>query len=168
MTNEELFDLLSFETDLESVKIVSETELGQAGSFIIAQLLYMDGELTVPFVHYEGKDWLFTPSDWQGKLPSDASEIDTITWRVDNTEMEGVIFEGLPMLSPWTPNPKKLGREHRKRIGEAFKDAREEMSLSIRDVEESTGISKNIICRLEAGRANATIATLKTIADSYG
>ncbi|MDE5807513.1 MAG: hypothetical protein K2H76_05300, partial [Muribaculaceae bacterium] len=106
MTNEELFDLLSFENDLESVEIVSETELGETASFILARLFYPGEELTVPFIHYEGKDWIFTPSDWQGRLPTDASEIDTIEWRVDNTETEGVIFEGLPLLSPWTPDPK--------------------------------------------------------------
>lgn len=40
MTQEELFDLLSFETELKQVQIVSQTELKNDATFIIADLGY--------------------------------------------------------------------------------------------------------------------------------
>lgn len=110
MTQKELFDLLSFETELKQVQIVSQTELKNDATFIIADLGY-DGEtMRVPFIHYAGNNWLFTPWDWQGWLPSDPSEIEKIDWMVNDTGIEALMFDGLPCLAPWTPDPKNIAR----------------------------------------------------------
>lgn len=168
MTNEQLFDLLSFEDGLQAVEIISQEETKNDGLFIRARLFYGDGEMTVSFVHYANLDWIFTPCDWYGKQPETIDEIKDIDWRVNDTETEGIIFEGLPMLAPWTPDPKEVRRGHRKRIGKALREAREEAGMSIRAVAEATGIDKGIISRTEAGRANTTIDTINLLADCYG
>ena len=168
MTNEQLFDLLSFEDGLQAVEIISQEGTKNDCLFIRARLFYGDGEMTVSFVHYANLDWIFTPCDWQGKQPETIEEIEDIEWRVDDTETEGILFDGLPMLAPWVPDPKNVRREHRKRIGKALREAREEAGMSIRAVAEATGIDKSIICRTEAGRANTTMDTLNTLADCYG
>lgn len=172
MTNEELFDLLSFEDELESVQIISETELEGSAVFISAELSYPGEKMNVPFIHYEGKDWLFTPWDWQS-LPAvfDESVIEDIVWRVNGTEQEAIMFEGLPMLAPWVDeinDPYKFRREQRKRLGRSLKEAREDLGLSLRDVEDKTGINKSVISRTEGGRANTTIDTFNELADFYG
>ena len=76
----------------------------------------------------------------------------------------------------YAPRPEKqmadrlaeVRRDNRKTMGATLRRIREERQLSIRDVEERTGISKNIICRTEAGRSNTTIDTIAVLADCYG
>ena len=65
-------------------------------------------------------------------------------------------------------NSKLVRQAARRAIGTTLRNAREKHGLSIRDVEERTGISKNIICRTEAGRSNTTIDTISILADCYG
>jgi len=102
MTSEELYNLLSFVENLDSVEILSEIECNYNATFIVAMLTYDDNStMTIPFIHYEGEDWIFTPYDWQGFLPYSTDEIGQITWRVNDTEHEAIIFDGLPMLAPW-------------------------------------------------------------------
>lgn len=61
---------------------------------------------------------------------------------------------------------KDINRETRQRIGESIRNARLAQNLSVRALEELTGINKNQICRVEGGRANVTIDTISTIADA--
>lgn len=168
MTNEELLSLLDFEQDLQSVAITNEEPLKNGAHFVVAVLTFRDDTMTVPFVYYAGEDWIFTPWDWQSWLPSTPEEIAEIKWRVDDTETEGVIFDGQPMLAPWVPEEPNPRRANRKRIGQLIKDAREEQGLSIRALADACGINKSQVCRVEAGRLNVGIDTLSVIADALG
>lgn len=169
MTSEKLFDLLSFETELADVEILRDEELRYDASFIVAKLIYENGDtMIVPFIHYPGNDWIFTPCDWQGKLPMMADEIDTIDWRVNDTDTEALIFDGLPMLAPWQPDPEAIKISTRKKIGEQLKAARNAQGLTTRQLAEKCGIAYNHIARIEAGRYNVTIDTLSLIADALG
>lgn len=59
-------------------------------------------------------------------------------------------------------------RENRQHLGKALKEAREKCRLSVLEAEKRTGVSRTIISRTEAGRANTTIDTINTLADCYG
>ena len=164
MTNDRLLQLLSFDGALQSVEIINEVEVGD-GLFITAQLNYPDEQMTVPFVYFEGSEWIFTPSDWQGVLPQTPEDIDTITWRVNNTEQEGIILDGLPRLAPWAPEPEEdLKLLARREVGRQVREAREAAGLSLRALAEKAAISWNHISRIEQGRDNVTIDTLSIIA----
>ena len=166
MTNNELLELVSFES-VKNVEILSQSKLPNNATFIFAHLIYEDDDWQeIPFVYYEGQNWIFTPQDWQGWLPSDPEEIAEINWRVDNTEIFAVMFDGIPMLNPWVaeePNPKRAAR---KRIGQQLKEARENKGFSIRQFADICGINKSQICRVEAGRLNVGIDTIAAMADA--
>lgn len=98
MTNTQLLELLSFEANLESVSILSQTYLPDNASFILATLSYKDDVMTIPFIHYANSDFLITPCDWQSALPLKPEEIENITWRVNDTDKETPIINGLPRL----------------------------------------------------------------------
>lgn len=59
---------------------------------------------------------------------------------------------------------KGINRDTRQRIGETIRNARIAKNLTVRALEEITGINKNQICRVEGGRANVTIDTISTLA----
>lgn len=165
LDEEELTDLLGFEPGIDDVEIIRTVDINDEADFIVAKLDINDDEMTVPFIHYKGKEWLFTPEDWQGELPDGPEQIDTINWRVNNTETEGIIVDGLPRLAPWTDDPVITTR---KSIGEAIREARESQGLSIRQLAEKCGLSKNNIVRIEQGKYNYTIDNLTTIANVLG
>lgn len=99
MTNNELLTLLSFEKDLESVNIISQSEIEEDASHIVAELNYADGTIyKLPFIWYQGKEWIFTPYDWQSYPSILLDDIESIQWRVNNTEDEGIMINGLPRL----------------------------------------------------------------------
>ena len=50
----------------------------------------------------------------------------------------------------------------------ALKAAREATGLSLRDVEERTGINKSNLSLLENGKGNPTLETIRRIADAIG
>lgn len=56
----------------------------------------------------------------------------------------------------------------RRAIGAALKTARKEQGLTIRQVEEMTGIANNHISRIENGKYNVTIDTVALIAAALG
>lgn len=169
MTNEGLFSLLDFEPELEDVEILFQEPLRHNATFILARLKFpKDDIMTVPVVHYEGCDWIFTPWDWQSILPTTPDGIDTIKWRVDNTEQEGLIFDDLPMLAPWVGEIKNVTREARRRIGQQLKDARMAQNISVRSLAEQSGVDKSSICRIEAGRLNSGIDNLTRLAEILG
>lgn len=168
MTNEELLSLLDFEQDLQTVDIINEEQLENDAYLVVAKLNFRDDTMTVPFVYYTGKDWIFAPWDWQGWLPSTREEIAEINWRVDDTEIEGVIFNGQPILATWIPEEPNPKRATRKRLGLLLKEAREEKGISIRSLADSCGINKSQVCRVEAGRLNVGIDTLSAMADALG
>lgn len=168
MTNDNLFDLLDFEDQLDSVEIKSQQEIGQDATFIVAELHYSDSTMTVPFVFHHGEDWILTPCDWQGLLPEDPEGIGSISWRVNNTDTEAIMFDGVPRLAPWTPDQKDINRMMRKRLGTQIRAAREAKGLSIRVLAEKAGVDKSQICRVEAGRYNSTIDSINSIASVLG
>lgn len=169
MTNEQLFDLLSFDENIADVEIIQDEAIKYNATFVEANLILENGDtMVVPFVYYEGNDWIFTPCDWQGRLPKSAEEIDSINWRVNDTDTEAIMYDGLPMLAPWEKEIKDERRDRRKHLGAALKTAREKAGLSLRDVAERSGVSRNIICRTEGGRANTGIDAVGAIAAVYG
>ena len=62
---------------------------------------------------------------------------------------------------------KNLCRNYRRNVGAQLKAMREKRGYSLRFVEEETGISRNIVSRTEAGRANTTIDTIAVLVDFY-
>lgn len=98
MTTTELFDLLSFESGLNAVSIISQTELKDNATFIVATLEYAGQTLTVPFIHYSGEDFIFTPSDWQGYTPKSPDDIEDVEWRVNDTSHTAIMLGGLPRI----------------------------------------------------------------------
>lgn len=168
MTNEELYDLLSFDRNLESVEIESIVEMAHDREFITAILHYPDGDIRLALIHYKGKDWLFTPNDWQSWMPESIDEIGEIKWRVNDTTQTAVIYEGQPVLPPFAADPEVIRNEARERIGRELREAREEAGLTLRQLAEKTDIAFNHIGRIERGKYNVTIDTIAIIADALG
>ena len=170
MLEESLYDLLSsFETNLESVRILGTETLARDAIFIRAELGYPDFDMIVPFVWYEGKDWLFAPRDWQSaEWLRTSDEIDQIDWYVNTTDIEGIIYEGIPMLAPWVGEIKNIARTHRKELGAQLRDARKAAGMTVRDAMDASGVNMGVISRTENGRANTTIDTIFALADCYG
>lgn len=99
MTNERLLDLLSFEESVKSVEIKNQQELHDNATFIVADLdCGKYGIFTIPVIHYEGEDWVFTPNDWQSWVPTTPEEIDSIDWYANALGKEGINLNGLPTL----------------------------------------------------------------------
>lgn len=103
MTPTELLSLLSFEGDtLQSAEIVSETELHDNASFIIADLTCHQGNFQYtmrgPFVYYLGEDFIFTPRDWQEPWLESATpdDVEEIEWRIGGSNEEAIMLNGLP------------------------------------------------------------------------
>ena len=89
----------SFEAQLISLDIISDTLIEEKVHHIVAELKYNDGiVISVPLIWYEGEDFIFTPWDWQDCNPLEADAIEDIRWRVNDTEKEGVMLNGLPRL----------------------------------------------------------------------
>lgn len=101
-----LAKLLSFCPDITSAEVVSITPLKHGGNLIIARVSFGDGAAldtaALPIVHYEGKNWVYTPADWKGWLPATADELDRITWVVNDTDQEAVDYDGQPMPGPFS------------------------------------------------------------------
>lgn len=166
-----LFVIVSaFEAELGELTILEAERIGHGGWFFNCRLFYEDGmKMDVPFVYYEGNDWVFTPCDWQGKLPGKADEIDTIGWRVDDTETEGIIFDGQPVLAPWVADMEEdLAYQRRREIGVKIAEARRVQGLTVRELADRCGMSKNHISRIETGKYNYTIDTLLEVTGELG
>lgn len=63
---------------------------------------------------------------------------------------------------------KDINRETRQRIGAQLHETRIAKSMSLRELSEISGVDKNIICRIEAGRANTTLDTINALATALG
>lgn len=162
---EELKNLLGFEPGIYDVKIIRTVDINDEADFIVAELSFEDDDMVVPFIHYRGKEWLFTPKDWKGYMPDGPEEIGEIKWRVNNTAQEGIIFDGVPRLAPWEEEPVITTR---KTIGAEIREARESQGMSVRQLADKCGIGKNNILRIEQGKYNYNIDTLTKIADALG
>ncbi len=57
-------------------------------------------------------------------------------------------------------------RELRQRVGAIIRTARNARELSVVELSNLTGVDKNQICRIEAGRTNATIDTIGSLAEA--
>lgn len=106
MTNKDLLDLLSFElgNGLRTVEIIQDVEVGEGAHFLRAELTYDYGDddentIVVPFIKYDGEDWLFTPWNWRASdFVTEPAEITDIDWRVNDTTRLGIMYNGLPRL----------------------------------------------------------------------
>lgn len=170
MTSEELYGLLDFIGNLDTVEILSETEFPEDhGIYIVAKLTTDEGDVfTLPFVHYDGEDWIFMPRDWDSELSFDPESAEDIDWIVNDTKTEGIVLNGLPRLPMWFDNPRNIAKTLRRSLGKALKDTREKNGISIRGLAEKTGVNKSQICRIEAGRLNAGIDTINALALALG
>ena len=65
-------------------------------------------------------------------------------------------------------SPQRIVLNARKSVGEQLKAAREAKGYTLRYLAKLTGIANNHISRIEAGRYNATIATIAVIAAAHG
>lgn len=165
MTTNDLISLLSFEADLQDAEIISTTELNNGATLIVARLCYTGGEMTVPFIHYNGEDWIFTPRDWQ-QPGIDATPVDEIEWRVNDTDIAGIMLNGQPHIAPWVTVPEYFKQEARVAIGHQIKRAREAQGLTVRQLADKCGLAFGHISRIESGRYNVTVDTLAIIASA--
>lgn len=78
--------------------------------------------------------------------------------------VEVIVVEGDDDTPEGEDTSLSANRDTRRRIGAAIHAARVDAKISIRDLADKSGISKNQICRIEAGRLNATIDTLNALA----
>lgn len=98
MNTNDILNALSDVKGLKSAEIVEESEVKDGATFAIVNL-DIDGDTwTVPAVHYEGEDFIFTPWDWQGWMPGTPEEIDQAEWRVNATKQLAVNMDGLPRI----------------------------------------------------------------------
>jgi transcriptional regulator with XRE-family HTH domain len=58
--------------------------------------------------------------------------------------------------------------EHEQTIGHRIRAARELRGISLRRLAQSTGLSSGFLSQLENGRSNASVATLKKLAEALG
>ena len=166
MTEDKLISLLGFEQDLRGVEILRCVKVEPDAEFVVANLIYKDSIMMVPFVHFANEDWIFTPWDWQQEgLPVSPDRITDIAWRVDDSDVEGVNFMGLPRLAPWTDYPARICRRS---VGARIREARQRAGLSVDRLAELTGIQQSHLSRIEGGRANATIDTYSRIFAALG
>lgn len=163
MTNNDLINLLSFDADLQDAEIISTKELDNGAMLIIARLYYPNGEMTVPFIHYDGEDWIFTPHDWQ-QPGINATPVAEIEWRINDTDTAGIMLNGQPYVSPWVTVPEYFKQEARVAIGHQIKEAREAQGLTIRQFADKCGLAFGHISRIESGCYNVTADTLAVIA----
>ncbi|WP_298110491.1 hypothetical protein [uncultured Bacteroides sp.] len=99
MTIEILSKLFSFDSNIQHVEIISDTEVEERAHHIVAKLTLADGtSMVLPFIWYDGEEWLLTPWDWQSEPSTSINDIDSITWRVNDSEKEATIVNGLPRL----------------------------------------------------------------------
>lgn len=169
LEEEELFAIIqAFEDKLCDLHIIQIWDINDDADFILAKLEYEDDDYTIPFIHYKGKDWVFTPWDWQSYLPQSPDEIEDIKWRVNGTEIEGIMIDGLPRVLFWEFDPEGVKLETRERIGRELREAREKAGLTLRQLAEKVGIAYNHIARIESGRYNVNLDTITAISAVLG
>lgn len=171
MNAKELSKMLrEFERGIESVSIVNEFELEHGATLIISEINGKFGTMRLPIIHYEGKDWLMTPCDWQDDRLADITPdtIDTVDWRVDGSEIEAIIFEGLPMLPMWVADPSEAKQQARRNIGKMIAAARKKQGFTTRQLADMCGLPQSHIVRIESGRYAVTIDTIGIIAATLG
>lgn len=152
-----------------AVRLRAHEELKDNATFALADIEDENGLMRdIPVVYYKEGDTytFFTPCDWQGELSKSSDEIEDTEWRVLDTEQDAVMLDGLPRILPWqSSNPRA---EARAEIGRRIKQARNASGMTVRELAEKSGLSKNNISRIEQGRYNVTIDTLSTIAAALG
>lgn len=167
ITKNDLLDRLFFEENLLDVEILEQKEIEEGAFFVMARLEFNDAAvdryMTLPFVLYDNEDWIFTPCDWQDDFSNiTADAIPEIEWRVNNTEQQGFIIDGLPRL--FLREPAVLKKSVRKSIGTQIKDAREKCGMTVRELSDKCQVGPGHISRIESGRYNVSTDTLAIIA----
>lgn len=169
LEEDELLGILTgFEKDLYDLQIIQMWDINDDADFILAKLEYEDDDIIVPLIHIRGEEWVFTPWDWQGYIPKSPDEIEQTEWRVNNTETECVMIDGMPRIISWELDPEGVKLETRVRIGRQLRVAREEANLTLRQLAEKVGIAYNHIARIESGRYNVNLDTIAAIASVLG
>lgn len=98
MTNQIIYNALSSIEGLESATILKEVALNEGATFAVVDLNINRESFTIPVIHYEGDDTIFTPCDWQGYVPTEPDEIEEIEWRVNDTSHTAIMLGGLPRI----------------------------------------------------------------------
>lgn len=99
MTIDILSEILSFDSNIQQIEIISDTEVEERAHHIVAKLTLADGtSMVLPFIWYDSEEWILTPWDWQAEPSTSINDIDSITWRVNDSEKKATIVNGLPRL----------------------------------------------------------------------
>lgn len=99
MTINILSELLSFDSNIHQIEIISDNEVEERAHHIVAKLTLADGtSMVLPFIWYDSEEWILTPWDWQSEPSTSINDIDSITWRVNDSEKKATIVNGLPRL----------------------------------------------------------------------
>lgn len=154
-----------------SSEILSQEDVNGEATFFVAEIKTEDFDsLKVPFIHTNGTKFLWTPFDWQERLPLTPDGIGSIRWRVDDTDTEGIMLMGLPRLSPISDasNGNALKAEGRMLIGQAIATARKSEKMTQKQLGEMCGLAQQHINRIEHGKYSVTIDTLYAIARALG
>lgn len=90
--------------------------------------------------------------------PEQQARIDRAREAAEGIDREDIISQG----------QEALRLSELRDVMSVLKAARESSGLSLRELEESTGISRGNLSRLESGTSNPTIATLRRYAEAIG
>lgn len=86
---------------LQSIRIVKEEEIAdESATFVVAELEYgdkIDNIFTVPFIIFDD-GIAFMPYDWQGYVPTEVEDIESIDWITSIGYRTGFILNGLPRV----------------------------------------------------------------------
>lgn len=165
MTNQAILDRLAFDEAISGVEILKEEHPEPGMTFVVASVNTDTlGTIIVPFVIPDNEDCVFTPRDWQAAYTANFSlaDIADVEWRIDDTDQEAVILNGLPRTFAGAAQSLKIAA--RRRFAKELKAAREVKGYTIRDVETVSGIPHSQYCRIEAGRGNPTFDSLVRLA----
>lgn len=87
--------LKSIGEEVETVKIINRQNINEEAELVSVSI---DDTIETSFVIYNDGT-VFTPWDWQQKdYCKSPDTIESITWRLDNTEKVAVILNGLPRI----------------------------------------------------------------------
>ena len=165
MTNQQLLDRLAFDEAISGVEILKEAQPEPGMAFVVASVNTDTlGTIIVPFVIPDNEDCIFTPRDWQAGYTANFTLADVmgVDWRVDDTDQEAIILNGLPRTLAGAAQSLKVAA--RRRFAKELKAARAAKGYTIRDVEAASGIPHSQYCRIEAGRGNPTFDSLVRLA----
>lgn len=169
VTQDKLNQLFSFKENLVKVTVKKEYQLVNNAVMLICELIYPKCKRTLPVIYYIGKDYIFTPRVSKNALPKTPEDIANVVWRVNDTHIEAVIFNGLPVLPPGIPEPvANVVDMTRLYIGSVIRQEREKRGMTLRQLAEKCEMRFSHLGRIERGKNGSNIDTVATIADALG